>query len=84
MILGGESGNDKGPYGYRYSEVSWYERAISDLKENTKVAVFNKQLGCHLRNELKLKHYHGGKMEEWPKNLQVREFPVNDIEYVEN
>jgi hypothetical protein len=64
--------------------VSWYERAIKDLKDNTNVAVFNKQLGCHLRNELKLKHYHGGKMEEWAKNLQVREFPMEDLVYVES
>lgn len=84
LILGGESGSDHGPYGYRPSEIAWYERAINDLKNNTNVAVFNKQLGCHLRNVLKLKHYHGGKMEEWPKNLQVREFPVADIAYVEN
>lgn len=84
VILGGESGNDTGPYGYRPSEVSWYERAIKDLKENTTVAVFNKQLGCHLRNELKLKHYHGGKMEEWAKNLQVREFPLENLVYTES
>ena len=84
VILGGESGNEKGPYGYRPSEVSWYERAISDLKENTNVAVFNKQLGCHLRNELNFRHYHGGKMEEWPKILQVREFPVEEVVFVES
>ena len=81
VILGGESGLDHGPYRYRPSEVSWYERAINDLKNNTNVAVFNKQLGCHLRNKLKLKHYHGGEMKEWPKNLQVREFPVKEVEY---
>jgi len=82
--LGGESGSDHGPYGYRPSEIAWYEKAINDLKNNTNVAVFNKQLGCHLRNVLKLKHYHGGKMEEWPTNLQIREFPLADIDYVEN
>ena len=84
MILGGESGNEKGPYGYRPSEVSWYELAISELKENTNVAVFNKQLGCYLRNELKLRHYHGGKMEEWPKSLQFREFPVEEVVFEES
>jgi protein gp37 len=83
VILGGESGDETGPYGYRPSKVEWYERAIVDLKEHTNVAVFNKQLGCHLRNELKLKHYHGGAMEEWPINLQIREFPVGGIEYIQ-
>jgi hypothetical protein len=48
------------------------------------VAFFYKQFGCHLRNELKLKYYHGGKMEEWPNNLQVREFPVEEVIYVES
>jgi hypothetical protein len=48
------------------------------------VAVFNKQLGCHLRNKLKLKHYHGGKMEEWPNTLQVRDFPVKEVFYLES
>lgn len=82
MILGGESGNDKGPYGYRPSQVSWYERAISDLKENTNVAVFVKQLGCHLRDTMHLKHHHGGDINEFPKHLQIRELPLPNIEHM--
>jgi protein gp37 len=81
VIIGGESGNSYGPYGYRPSEISWYEKAINDLKQNTSVAVFNKQLGCYLRDKLKLKHYHGGEMNEWPENLRVREFPVENISF---
>jgi protein gp37 len=81
VIIGGESGNSYGPYGYRPSEISWYERAINDLKQNTSAAVFNKQLGCYLRDKLKLKHYHGGEMNEWPENLRVREFPVENISF---
>jgi len=81
VIIGGESGNSYGSYGYRVSEISWYERAINDLKQNTSVTVFNKQLGCYLRDKLKLKHYHGGEMNEWPENLRVREFPVENISF---
>ena len=75
MILGGESGNEFGAYRYRPCEISWMERVIKDLKENTSVAVFNKQLGSHLRKTMGLKHPHGGNMSEWPTNLRIREFP---------
>ena len=75
MILGGESGNEFGAYRYRPCEIAWLERIIKDLKENTYVAVFNKQLGSHLRKTMGLKHPHGGNMSEWPINLRIREFP---------
>jgi protein gp37 len=75
IILGGESGNETGPYGYRPSKIEWYERAIKDLKGNFDIAIFVKQLGCHLRNEMDLKHYHGGDPEEWPEHLRILEHP---------
>ena len=82
VILGGESGNDFGYYKYRPSELSWYEKAITDLKEKTNCAVFVKQLGNYLKNKLKLKHYHGGDVTEWPTNLQIREYPKIEVESV--
>jgi protein gp37 len=75
VVVGGESGNEYGPHRYRPSEISWYERIVQDLKSQTNVAVFMKQLGSHLRKTMRLKHYHGGELAEWPSNLQIREFP---------
>ena len=82
VILGGESGNEYGEYLYRPSEIAWYERAINDLKSQTNVAVFMKQLGSHLRKTMKLQHYHGGELAEWPSSLQIREFPELNIKMV--
>lgn len=76
VILGGELGNECGEYRYRPSEIAWYERAINDLKSQTNVAVFMKQLGSHLRKTMRLQHFHGGELAEWPSSLQIREFPV--------
>ncbi len=75
VVIGGESGNDYGPHRYRPSEIEWYARMVSDLKTQTRVAVFVKQLGSHLRKTMRLQHYHGGELAEWPTNLQIREFP---------
>lgn len=81
VIIGGESGNDYGEFRYRPSEITWYEKAIKDLHENTSVAVFVKQLGSHLRKTMKLKHYHGGDMVEWQENLRVQEFPLKEKDF---
>ena len=80
VILGGESGNEYGEFRYRPSEISWYEKAINDLHMHTSVAVFVKQLGSHLKKTMKLRHYHGGDLKEWPTNLQFQEFPISDKE----
>jgi protein gp37 len=72
-ILGGESGNEKGYYRYRPSEISWYQNLIYDHPRNT--AIFLKQLGTHLAKKMKLKDPHGGDPSEWPEDLRVREMP---------
>ena len=77
VILGGESGNNTGKHLYRPSQIEWYEKAIVDLKTQTDVAVFMKQLGTHLSKELHFKKdRHGGKIENWPEHMQIREFPI--------
>lgn len=77
VILGGESGNNTGKHRYRPSNLSWYEKAIQELKSNTKVAVFMKQLGTYLSKELHFKKdRHGGEIDNWPEHLQICEFPV--------
>lgn len=73
IIIGGESGNDTGKYGYRPTRLEWIENLI-DVSRAFGVHVFVKQLGTHLAKEMKLSR-HGKKMEEWPSNIQLREFP---------
>lgn len=74
VIIGGESGNDTGKYKYRPCSINWIEDIIYAFN-SCGVAVFVKQLGTYLAKELKLKDRHGGDITEWPKNIQIREFP---------
>jgi protein gp37 len=74
LIIGGESGNDTGKYGYRPCKMEW----ITDLIEQTDgtgINVFVKQTGTWLSKQLKLKDRHGGNLTEWPECIQVRSFP---------
>lgn len=73
-IIGGESGNENGKYKYRKCELEWIENIVNNLK-STPVRVFVKQFGTHLSKTFGYKDRHGGKMEEWPTKLQIREFP---------
>jgi protein gp37 len=74
VIVGGESGNDNGRYRYRPCELQWIETIVGVCQEND-IPVFVKQLGTHLAKQMKLKDRHGGDIAEFPKHLQVREFP---------
>ena len=74
VIIGGESGNDNGKYLYRPCELEWIEQIMTECK-NTNTPIFVKQLGTHLAKKLKLNDRHGGDISEWPKLLQIREFP---------
>lgn len=75
VIVGGESGNENGQYKYRECKIEWIESIIDQCNKN-RIPVFVKQLGTHLAKQLKLKHRHGGDIEEWPEQLRVRQFPV--------
>jgi len=81
LVLGGESGNETGKFRYRPSELAWYERAINDLKRETSVAIFMKQLGTHLHHSMGLEDRHGGDLDEWPDHIKIREFPKPNIEF---
>lgn len=74
VIVGGESGNETGKYRYRPCEIEWIEEIVNAF-QGCGVAVFVKQMGTHLAKELKMSDRHGGNIEEFPKHLQVREFP---------
>lgn len=75
VILGGESGNETGKYGYRPTELAWLERAITDLRSNSNAGIFVKQLGTYQKHQLGLKDCHGGDINEFPKHLRIREKP---------
>lgn len=74
IIVGGESGNDRGKYRYRPCQKEWIEHIIY-CGEYLRIPVFVKQLGTHLSKELGLSDRHGGDLDEWPKDLKVRQFP---------
>lgn len=75
LIIGGESGNDKGKFKYRPCEIGWIEKIIDDAKQ-TRTPVFVKQLGTYLAKKLSLRDNLGGNIEEFPEHLRIREYPL--------
>lgn len=81
VIVGGESGHGSEPedkyvkFGYRRCDISWITDIIEQCRR-AKVPCFVKQLGTHLSKELGYSDRHGGNMDEWAPELQVREFPA--------
>jgi protein gp37 len=73
-IVGGESGNESGPYRYRPMEMAWALRIVQDAKKHN-VPVFVKQLGSHLAKAHGLRDMHGGDINEFPSWMKVREYP---------
>lgn len=73
IIIGGESGNETGKYNYRPCELEWIEEIVSAFKGDKPIHI--KQLGTYLKKKLRLKHYHGGDISEFPTHLQIREYP---------
>ena len=81
VIVGGESG-----YGARPCEIKWIRSIVKQCKES-ETPVFVKQLGSHpfiqLIPELGGKipwtksTGKGGKISEFPEDLQIREMPIN-------
>lgn len=80
VIIGGESGNGTKPkdtsvkYGYRECDIEWIESIIGQCQLSG-IPVFVKQLGTHLAKTMKLKSRTGAVMNEWPSNIQIRQFP---------
>lgn len=81
IIIGGESGNEVGRYRYRPCKLEWIENIIEGYTDDFykvhigKCSVFVKQLGTYLAKQLKMSDRHGGNIDEFPKHLQIREFP---------
>jgi protein gp37 len=74
VIIGGESGNDTGKWLYRPCDLNWIHSLVTDC-QRANVPVFVKQFGTHLAKLLQLEDRHGGEIEEFPAELQIRQFP---------
>ena len=75
VICGGESGP-----GARKLDVKWVETLVEDCKSSA-TACFVKQLGAnpHIHGHpMRLKHAKGGDPTEWPKELQIQQFPESE------
>lgn len=78
VIIGGESGNETGKYRYRECKLEWIENIVQHCN-NFDIPVFIKQMGTYLSKELKMSDRHGGNINEFPKHLQIREFPKTNF-----
>ncbi len=74
VIIGGESGNETGKYGYRPCKLGWILDIIFDCQD-ARTPVFVKQMGTHIAKEKGFKDRHGGNDKEWDKAFQARQFP---------
>ncbi|WDD36151.1 phage Gp37/Gp68 family protein (plasmid) [Nostoc sp. UHCC 0926] len=73
IVVGGESGPNSRP-----CHIEWIESIVQQCQKS-KTPVFVKQLGANAQHEgqpFKTRDKKGGDIEEFPKHLQVREFPV--------
>jgi len=75
VTIGGESGNEVGKYRYRPCKVEWIEKIIVAFP-NAKI--FVKQLGTYLAKEMRLTDRHGSNIDDFPVDLQIREYPKHD------
>lgn len=74
VIVGGESGNLEGKFKARDCKLQWIDSIVQQCAM-AHVPVFVKQLGTTLACDMSLSDKAGAKMEEWPKDLQVQEWP---------
>lgn len=74
VIVGGESGNSTGKYGYRPCKIEWIKDIIEQGRASA-LPVFVKQLGTYQAYEMNLKDSHGGDWSEWPEILRIRQMP---------
>ena len=86
IIVGGESGNETGPWKYRNCEIEWIE-SVAQQCHKANIPVFIKQLGTALARRHGMKDKTGADINEWPRELfqnlptmDVQEFPrVGDM-----
>ena len=81
-IIGGESGNESGPYTYRPCTLPMIESLVKTLQAKN-VPVFVKQMGTYLAKGLNLKDRHGADVKEFPEHLKIQQFPKQTKIYYE-
>lgn len=74
VILGGESGNDTGKWGYRPAYLQWFKEII-DQCDAENVPVFMKQTGTYIAKQMEMQSRTGKLTHEWPEEFRRREFP---------
>jgi protein gp37 len=74
VIVGGESGNQTGPYRYRECKLEWIEDIIKQCVD-AGVPVFVKQTGSYLQHQLGLKAKYGTDITEFPESIRYQQFP---------
>ena len=78
IIVGGESGNSTGKHLYRECRLEWICKVGLDAM-NTGAALFVKQMGSHIAKEMHFRRDpHGKDFEQFPPELQVRQYPDYD------
>lgn len=75
VVVGGESGNLLGSYRFRFCSQWWIENVV-EICQAYKVPVFVKQLGTYISRANNLKAWSGDDMAEFPKKLQIQQFPI--------
>ena len=90
IIVGGETGNDIGPYKYRMCRREWLADIVKQSREK-EVPVFVKQLGTGLSKQLELAGDRAGsnfknprfpqylKFRQYPQFISEKHFPESDI-----
>ncbi len=69
VVIGGESGPNARPF-----DLEWARSIIAQCRQ-AGVPCFVKQVGSNPNTEFKLLDPKGGDWDEWPEDLQVREYP---------
>jgi len=72
IIIGGESGNKTGKYGYRECHESWIKSLIFQAQPHG-IAIFVKQMGTRIAELNGYKSRHGSNPDEWYKELRIQE-----------
>ncbi len=75
VICGGYSGSQDWPM-----DLLAWARHLRDQCRDYEIAFFMKQLGTVYAKEHRLTDWKGGKIEEFPEDLRMREFPVSTVQ----
>jgi len=71
VIVGGESGSYNK---FRNCEAEWIAGIVNLCKQKN-IPVFVKQMGSRYAKKHNMNNFKGGNIDQFPKNLQIREFP---------